>query len=249
MSTSREQIVEKYFLNLGLSKGDSDIYYVRNSILRAVKANLHKFYGTLLDVGCGIMPYRELIRENNPRVSTYIGLDFDAPLTWEFSVCKPDLIWDGKNIPLGNESVDCIMATELFEHCPEPENVMREMYRVIRPGGLIFFTVPFIWNLHLVPYDEYRYTPFSLRRHLSNAGFVDIELEALGGLDASLAQMLGIWLQRRQLSRAVKAALAVLILPLMKLLIKKDLRTNTKAVFSDGTMYTGLHGVAFKKNV
>lgn len=243
---SRELIKERFFLNISLTKSYPDIYFVRNSILHAVKLNLSKFDGTLLDVGCGIMPYRELILEGNTSIKNYIGLDFEDSLDSEYALGKPDLFWKGDIIPLENESVDCIMATEVLEHCPQPENVLKEMFRVLKPNGTIFFTVPFLWNLHLVPYDEYRYTPFSLNRHLENVGFKNIELSALGGLDASLAQMLGIWLQRRPLHRLVKASLSILILPIMKLLIHQDSKTEGKNIFTEGKMITGLFGTAYK---
>lgn len=243
---SRDLIKERFFLNISLSKSYPDIYFVRNSILKALKLNIPKFHGTLLDVGCGIMPYRELILESNTKVINYIGLDFENSLDWEYALGKPDLFWKGDIIPMDDETVDCIMATELLEHCPQPEAVMKEMLRVLKPGGMVFLTVPFLWNLHLVPYDEYRYTPFSLNRHLSSAGFKNIELNALGGVDASLAQMLGIWLQRKTLNRVMRVALSVLILPVMKLLIKQDSKVAKKSEFSDGTMITGLYGTAYK---
>jgi len=74
---------------------------------------------------------------------------------------------------------------------------MKEIWRVLKPGGILFFTVPFLWNLHEIPYDEYRYTPFALKRHLTQSGFNEIEIKAMGGWDAALAQMLGLWVRRR----------------------------------------------------
>ncbi len=145
-----------------------------------------------------------------------------------------------------DNSVETILATELFEHCPDPEKVMREMIRVLKPGGVLFFTVPFLWNLHLVPYDEYRYTPFSLKRHLSNAGFQSVKLEALGGLDASLAQMFGIWYQHRPMRSFYRNYLGKLLIPVIKWLVKSDLRTSKKEMFEDGSMITGISGLAYK---
>jgi hypothetical protein len=52
---------------------------------------------------------------------------------------------------------------------------------MLKPGSLLFFTVSFLWPLHDVPRDAYRYTPFALERHLRNSGFAQIKLKALGG--------------------------------------------------------------------
>jgi len=95
------------------------------------------------------------------------------------------------------QRIEDSIATEVFEHCPDPEIVMKEIWRVLKLGGILFFTVPFLWNLHETPYDEYRYTPFALKRHLTQSGFTEIEIKAMGGWDAALAQMLGLWVRRR----------------------------------------------------
>lgn len=242
---SRQSIIDKYFINLSLHKDYVDIYYVRKSILEFLQLNLAKFNGKILDVGCGIMPYRELILNQNKTVTSYTGLDFEQSIDEEYAMGKPDLFWKGDIIPLSNNSIDTIIATELFEHCPDPERVMSEMLRVLKTGGLLFFTVPFLWNLHLVPYDEYRYTPFSLKRHLSNAGFTKIELVALGGMDASLAQMLGIWLQQRPMRHNYKKVLSFFIIPVIRKLINLDLKQDKMQIFKDGSMITGIGGTAY----
>ncbi len=192
------------------------------------------------------MPYREFILNKNRNVTSYIGLDFEDSLNPEYALGKPDIFWKGDFIPLNDTSIDTALATELFEHCPEPERVMKEILRVLKPGGIIFFTVPFIFHLHLVPHDEYRYTPFSLKRHLSDAGFKNIELSALGGWDASLAQMMAIWLQQRPLLKRHKKIISLLMIPLIKKLIKTDSKYNKNNLYNNGCLITGISGIAYK---
>jgi SAM-dependent methyltransferase len=245
---TREKYLKKYFTNISLNIEYPDLFYVRNSILSSIKDNLSKFKGVVLDVGCGIMPYREIILNSNKRVTSYIGLDFENSIHPEYELGKPDFFWNGDEIPKEDGSVDTIIATEFFEHCPQPEKVMVEMLRVLKPEGVLYLTVPFLWNLHIVPYDEYRYTPFSLERHLINAGFVDIKLTSLGGLDASLAQMIGIWLHQRPMRKIYKKILSFFFFPIMKWLIKKDSKVNQLKLFTDGAMITGISGTAMKKS-
>jgi ubiquinone/menaquinone biosynthesis C-methylase UbiE len=242
---TRELVISKEFTNITLNIDHINSFYVRTSLFDAIKLNLHKFNGVLLDVGCGIMPYKEIILEAK-KVRSYIGLDFEEVIYPEYELGKPDLFWTGETIPLEDNSVDTILATEYFEHCPHPERIMKEMLRVLRPGGILFFTVPFLWNLHIVPYDEYRYTPFSLKRHLSNANFTNIELSALGGTDASLAQMMGIWLKESTMGYKYKKLLSMLFIPIMKRLIKRDTKVNKEDLFRDGVMITGISGTAYK---
>jgi SAM-dependent methyltransferase len=222
-----------------------DIFHIRQSIALALSQKLNMFSGTLLDVGCGHMPYRPLLLSSATKVSKYLGLDLANNTIYEN---QPDLLWNGKDIPLPDCTVNCVIATEVFEHCPEPELTMKEIYRVLLPGGIMFFTVPFLWPLHDVPYDEYRYTPFSMKRHLENSGFENIELRALGGWDASLAQMIGLWVRRR-FSGWLKETLSWIALPIVGLLIKVDKPVKCIDDFSESSMLTGLTGTVIKPKV
>lgn len=225
------------FLNPRCSPNTLDTFGCRRNLLRALRCQLSHFHGTLLDIGCGKMPYKSLILAPPSRVKQYIGLDLDN------GYGTPDLHWDGKTIPLGNNSVDCAIATEVFEHCPDIKTVLSEILRVLRPDGLLFFTVPFLWPLHDAPHDEYRYTPFSLERHFHNAGFDDIDLQFLGGWDASLGQMIGLWVRRRGMPGPTRRLLSLFLWPLVLYLIKRDM-PPTEA--TDQTMITGISGLATK---
>lgn len=230
------------FLNVPLGVNTIPFYTARRAILEALNQVIPKFRGRVLDVGCGHMPYRPLI-EANSQVSEYLGMDIvgSAP----YAEIEPHLTWDGLSIPLEGESIDVLIATEFLEHVSDPERVLIEMYRVLRPNGTAFATVPFIWNLHEIPHDEYRYTPFSIRRHFENAGFKNIEIQGLGGWNLSLAQMIGLWLVFSDISPLKRKILKRALYPFYVWLIK----TDKKPVEFDGwsnSMFTGLSIVASK---
>lgn len=182
------------FINPSLSVKNLDIYYIRYSIFKSLKETLSSFSGDLLDIGCGKMPYKSYVLENS-QIKKYVGLDIEDALEYDESI-KADFVWDGNTMPFENESFECAFGTEVLEHCPDPEKVLKEVHRVLKIDGVFFFTVPFLWNLHEVPHDEYRYTPFSLHRHLQSSGFKEIKIRATGGWHASMAQMLGLWVRR-----------------------------------------------------
>ena len=234
------------FLDPPLKPNNLDRYIIRSSILKAFQETLPQLQGTLLDVGCGQMPYKPLLLSEDSKVEKYIGIDLEGGKHSQRN--PPDLLWDGKTIPLESETIDCAIATEVFEHCPNPELVMKEIWRVLKPGGILFFTVPFLWNLHETPNDEYRYTPFALERHLLQSGFTETNIKAMGGWDAALAQMLGLWVRRRQWGggrkrKLLRGTLSQLFLPIIKFLYERD---RAPKEFKEATMITGLMGTARK---
>jgi SAM-dependent methyltransferase len=154
-----------------------DTFLVPSAILRALQDTTRYSSGTLLDVRCGYVPYKSLVLASPIRATRYLGLDLERS-TFE---AKPDLRWDGNRIPLAENVVDCALAIEAFEHRASPEIIMGETLRVLKPCGLLFFTVPFLWPLHDVPHDKYCYTPFALERHPRSSRFMQIKLKALGG--------------------------------------------------------------------
>ena len=147
---------------------------------------------TILDVGAGDAPYRELFARAN-----YLTCD------WENSIYKPDrppdIVAPASNIPLDVASVDAILCTQVLEHVAEPSSVLTELFRVLKPGGRLWLTAPFVWYLHEEPYDYYRYTSHGLRFSLERAGFIDIEVSPLNdafSTTASLVRDLG-WMMGR----------------------------------------------------
>jgi SAM-dependent methyltransferase len=230
------------FINIEFTTKTLDRYFIRTSIFKAIQNVLPKLKGNLLDIGCGKMPYKTYILENTS-VEKYVGLDIENALEYD-KLVQPDFVWDGKIMPFENESFECAFGTEVLEHCPEPEIVLKEVYRVLKANGVFFFTVPFLWNLHEVPHDEYRYTPFSLARHLKNSGFKEIEIKATGGWHASMAQMLGLWVRRSPMTVKKRKYLSILLKPIIVYLIKKD--KTSEVTFKEGQMITGLYGIARK---
>jgi SAM-dependent methyltransferase len=112
--------------------------------------------GDLLDVGCGRRPYEKTFFAGARK---YIGTDY-------LSGCShPDVISSALQIPFAANTFDTVVSTEVLEHVPDPLQAMREMRRVLKPGGFLILSTPMYWPRHEVPYDFFRY-PYDGILHL-----------------------------------------------------------------------------------
>jgi SAM-dependent methyltransferase len=225
------------FLDVRLTAATLDRWQPRNAILTAVTDEAPTMSGLVLDVGCGQQPYRPVITAV-PAVTGYVGVDMPSD-----RYAGHDVAWDGLRLPVAEAVAGQVLLTEVLEHCPDPSVVLAEVFRVLRPGGRLLLTVPFLWPLHDAPYDEWRYTPFSLDRLLRDAGFTHVTLRAMGGWDASMAQLIGLWVRRRPMGARKRALLSALARPVVKRLVSRDRRPDA---FTNGVMLTGISGTAAK---
>lgn len=106
-------------------------------------------------------------------------------------------------------------------------------------------TVPFFWPFHEVPYDEYRYTPFSLNRILQDAGFSKetITVGATGGWLATLAQIITHVITIEVRSPRTRNRLKRISIPLINWLLKRD---KPPTEFTNHSMALGLYVIAYK---
>ncbi|MDI1323150.1 MAG: methyltransferase domain-containing protein [Algoriphagus sp.] len=219
-----------------------DRFYIKSSIFRFIDSKKSVLKGNFLDVGCGEKPYESFIL-SNPKVRSYSGIDLVDGNEYKVGV-KPDFLWDGITFPFDDLVYDSAMATEVLEHCPDPLMTLSEIHRILKNGSPLLITVPFIWPTHETPFDFYRYTPFGLRHLLVKAGFEEIEITCLGGWDASLAQILGLWLKRRKMSKGNQRRLFLILKPIIQFLVKKDRILDES---SEQNLITSIGVVAWKK--
>lgn len=109
------------------------------------------------------------------------------------AVKRPEVVCDAAALPFPGGRFDAVIAAELFEHLPAPDAALAEIARVLRPGGTLLVTVPFLYRLHGDPEDYARYTPHWWRRALGRHGFTLDVLERQGHLWSVIMDQLHLW--------------------------------------------------------
>src|SRR5262249_52465520 len=70
-----------------------------------------------------------------------------------------DLVADAHDLRMVQDnSVDCAVCVSTLQHVRYPAKVVKEMHRILRPGGIIYVNVPFIFPFHTDPDDFYRFS-------------------------------------------------------------------------------------------
>lgn len=108
----------------------------------------------VLDVGAGTCPYRQYFthcRYVTQDFKKYDGIKRNGELDYGTIDFESDITC----IPVEDASFDTILCTEVLEHVPDPPAALREMSRIIRPGGTLLLTVPLGSGLHQLPYHFY----------------------------------------------------------------------------------------------
>ena len=102
---------------------------------------------------------------------------------------EPDIVSDAAAIPLPDASQDVVILGEVLEHVYDPVSVLKETSRLLRPGGSLLATVPFIYPIHAHPDDYGRYTDSFWKRAARQAAFREVEIETQGSIFAVAALM------------------------------------------------------------
>jgi SAM-dependent methyltransferase len=71
---------------------------------------------------------------------------------------RTQIVFDAHTIPYADSSFDCVVVQAVLEHVIHPHQCVAEIYRVLKPSGVIYAETPFMQQVHGGPYDFTRYT-------------------------------------------------------------------------------------------
>lgn len=157
------------------------VTYRRLWLDSALEAFAREMRGVVVDVGGKRENKRGTFNppEDRAKAWWYVNLDMNT---------KPNIYGDVQRIPLRGQSVDCILCTEVLEHLPRPERCVDEMHRLLRDGGLVLASVPFLYPVHADPYDYQRFTEDGLRELFKR--FKAVEVHRMGGYAGAMGLMI-----------------------------------------------------------
>jgi SAM-dependent methyltransferase len=129
-----------------------------------------------LDVGCGDRPYAELFPG---------AVGFDVP-----GNPHADLHGSLESIPVDDASFDVALCLQVLEHVPDPAAAVRELHRVVRPGGRVLLSTHGVYPFHPNPDDLWRWTHQGLERlFLTNAEWASVTVRPGAGTAATTGML------------------------------------------------------------
>ena len=149
--------------------------------------NREAFRGTIVDIGCGHQPYARMLADATTR---YVGIDSTIAV-------EPDVVADATLLPFSAASCDVVLCMQVLEHVAFPERLLRDAAEILRPGGVIYVTVPMTWGLHYEPNDYRRFTSHGLLAMLSSARYEVLEVRCYGGIFSVIGALLADWIYER----------------------------------------------------
>lgn len=131
--------------------------------------------GRVLDAGSGRGAWRNVICQSG---ASYESIDIqprggDRP-TWTGNIMSMP------EVP--SERYDAVVSHQVLEHVPRPWEAVAEFRRVLRSGGVLVLSVPHLSRRHELPHDYFRFTQEGMHSLLSEAGYVNIDVQPFGGL-------------------------------------------------------------------
>lgn len=208
-------------------------WLAHHKLIRALEhARMHA-RGDLLDVGCGAMPYAPLFAG---RVLRYWGTDlYGSP---DLGDARPVAFARAEAQPFRDGTFDTVLALAMFSYLPEPQRMLAEVHRVLRPGGVLLLECIQMAPLYPLHVDYYRYTRHGAAYVLQAAGFEAVEFIAIGGLWARVGLSLIAPLNR--LNRGPLRILTELPVRVLYVVIQLVCEALDRAFFDPGEVLSHL---------
>ncbi len=225
----------------------------------AMRRDLHKQFrqffeqympadAVVYDIGCGQKPFAALLEG---KVSKHIGVDLADGF---YQPDQVDLIGTAYDVPAPDGIADAVILSQVIEHLETPLLAVQEAHRLLKPGGLVFLSFPFLYPQHAPPRDYLRFTEFYLANKIAGEDFDIVESSRLGGYWYLMGMYSAMYLQeldRGALKMTRLAKVASMVVGLICLALHKTegvlLRIAGKDVAALRAKWTANYQVVLRK--
>lgn len=195
------------------SKLTSPYFISGRALRRALERTLEANCATLpadaqaADVGCGTQGYRALLTRF---VATYVGMDIADAVAHGYAPADTRVIGSDGRLPAEDATFDLVLSTQVLEHVAAPRAHLRELCRILQPGGLLLISTHGNFVKH-AENDYWRWTDRGFTRQLEHADFSIVSHVPVvtGAANLALHAIQGLPQppRRKRLRRALSACL------------------------------------------
>ena len=144
-------------------------YFIIRAKINAMFKGIFSKNEVVLDVGCGSKPYyHEKIK------AKILCADI-------IKTKKSHIVCDASSLPLKKSKFDGVICVNSLYYCKNPFNAVKEFSHVLKKNGRLVIITPFIYPIHDVPDDKYRFTEYGLRELLKEDFRIE-KIKAVGGI-------------------------------------------------------------------
>lgn len=140
----------------------------------------------ILDIGSGDSDHTTLLHSSNDIFC------LDYPVTNQRYQNTPDIFGDACALPVGNETMDVVLLLEVLEHIGEDTQAIHSIKNVLKKGGRLYLSLPFLYPIHDAPYDFRRFTIHGIRHSLQKQGLKILNERSHGNSLVTAMQLMNL---------------------------------------------------------
>ena len=188
----------------------------------------------MLDVGSGVKPYFPFFE---PYAKEFVSVDLENPAA--------DLQGAVEDLPVPDGSFDVVICNQVLEHCADPAQAVRELRRVVAPGGRVLASTHGVQVYHPAPDDLWRWTHAGLERLFADNGdWRSVTVTPSSGTTACVGMLISIYVEQAAKRARLQPVGRALIAGVNRAARAIDRRSEVLRSTRPGTIHANYHVVA-----